>query len=136
MSHFGTMTRGWDLVPAALSILGQVAKPSPPVGIARRGTGLPQTRLADLGMCIGSIIVYAVIGILTVFGLYYAAASPPLHLAYDVAPSAGPSTIYVPGRKPKRTLRMLYILYFHLTSSRYRWWLQWILVSSWLFAVP
>jgi hypothetical protein len=32
------------------------------------------------------------------FAVYYAVSSPPLHLFYDVAPHAGPATVYLPVR--------------------------------------
>lgn len=34
--------------------------------------------------------------IISFFALYYFAASPPLHLFYDVAPPAGPASVYLP----------------------------------------
>jgi hypothetical protein len=38
----------------------------------------------------------AVAIIIGFFALYYFAASPPLHLFYDVAPPAGPASVYLP----------------------------------------
>jgi O-antigen/teichoic acid export membrane protein len=32
------------------------------------------------------------------FALYYALASPPMHWVYEVAPPAGPSSVYIPGK--------------------------------------
>lgn len=37
------------------------------------------------------------VGAVCFIGLYYAASSPPLHLFYEGAPAAGPSSVYLPG---------------------------------------
>lgn len=42
---------------------------------------------------------YAVMGIMILFGLYFVAASPPLHWWYEVAPHAGPASVYLPVRR-------------------------------------
>jgi hypothetical protein len=43
-------------------------------------------------------LVCFVVGSVSFIALYYAICSPPLHLFYDVAPSAGPSSVYLPVR--------------------------------------
>lgn len=67
-----------------------------------QATGILETPLVrkcyDLGRILLKLLLWAVIGIISFFGLYYVLASPPMHLVYDVAPRAGPSTIYVPGK--------------------------------------
>jgi hypothetical protein len=43
-------------------------------------------------------LVCFVVGSVSFIALYYAICYPPLHLFYNVAPSAGPSSVYLPVR--------------------------------------
>lgn len=52
----------------------------------------------EVAVIILRFVVWSAIVPMALFTLcYYALASPPMHLVYDVAPPAGPSTIYIPG---------------------------------------
>ena len=45
------------------------------------------------------LLVAVTVAICSLLGLYHLVASPPLHLAFDAAPAAGPNSVYVPGKK-------------------------------------
>ena len=120
----------------AALILGQISNHSSDSGgVSRNGETFSATRVVDIGIRMFTISWYLVVGVLAFFGIYYALASPPMHLLYDVAPPAGPSTIYVPGTVHKQVQHLFDMTYI-LTRAipPFRWWLQWLLVSPWLFA--
>jgi hypothetical protein len=57
------------------------------------------SRLPSLGIVLEFALksmAIAISIILGFFALYYFAASPPLHLFFDVAPPAGPASVYLP----------------------------------------
>ncbi len=56
------------------------------------------TMVRDLGMIIMRLMAWLGVSAVACFALYFVLASPPMHLVYDVAQPAGPSTIYIPGK--------------------------------------
>lgn len=81
-----------DFIGTVLQVRQTMRKSS--VGI------LPSWRLTliEAGRLISTLILWSVFTFISIMALYYALASPPMHLIYDVAPSpAGPSSVYVPG---------------------------------------
>jgi len=92
----------------------------------------------DLGRLMLKLLFWSFVGIVFFFALYYALASPPMHLVYDVAPPAGPSTIYVPGKQLEDDGHLFSYLWstsFLIECFFIRWWILWILVSSRLSSV-
>lgn len=79
----------------------------------RNGTALFLCRMSRLPRILGIVTFYFLVSIATFLGLYYALASPPMHLIYDVSPPAGPSSIYVPGE----TLSGIHIPLYTLLSD-------------------
>jgi hypothetical protein len=77
----------------AMAFLEQVVSKSPSDHTA---SSISQ-RLLALAKLVTRLIFWLIVGTVSFFALYYALASPPMHLVYDVAPPAGPATIYIPG---------------------------------------
>lgn len=83
-------------------------------------------------------LLWSAIGpMVLVFLGYYALASPPMHLVYDVAPPAGPSSIYVPGKVEGVWWFFSKILVISCLTKlwAHRWWIFWILVPPGLSSV-
>lgn len=117
-----------DLRVVLLVILDRASNSSHDVD---KKTTTTTTKVCNLGSIMIKLITWLMLATIVCFVLYFALASPPMHLVYDVAPPAGPSTIYIPG---EIELSLGYRLDVHvvdrLTTSFHRRWIFWILVSS------
>ena len=58
---------------------------------------LPRTGSITTTKIVLSAIGFVALSLANVVVLYYLLASPPIHWWYDVAPPAGPYSVYVPG---------------------------------------
>jgi hypothetical protein len=57
------------------------------------------------------ILVCFIVGLISFITLFYAICSPPLHLFYDVAPSAGPSSVYIP-------VRIIFVIIYNMVQVK------------------
>lgn len=78
----------------AIAFLEQAVSQCPSGGQAQSSIS---QRLLALAKLVTRLTFWLIVGTISFFALYYALASPPMHLVYDAAPPAGPSTIYIPG---------------------------------------